>query len=187
MKTKISNRRLAVVTAALLLSAVPTAAASSQMAIAENAGIIEGCFLLPVESGQLKSDQWCVKAPAGTRVNVLLAGAPAQFDVFLSSSTITLGIDYDGDSLTGSSFEWWASDTCAVGRNYIGDFPSDWNDRASSANLGSSSNGCNWFKHYEHSSQGGEEFLCGRDSHDCTGIRMHMWFNNKASSVRFTV
>lgn len=188
MTTRINMRYLVATVAALMFAATPAAGGTSQMAIPEpTVGLIEGCFLLPVEPGELKSDQWCVKAPAGTSVKDLLAGAPEQFGIFETASHITLGTDYDGASLTGASFSWWAHDTCAVGRNYIGDFPPEWNDRASSATLGPSSNGCNWFKHYENSAQGGAEWLCGRATHECTGIRMNNYFNNVASSVRFTV
>lgn len=172
MHTQNQKRYLGVVIGAVLLSGIPTASSTPQIPTPESTGLVEGCFLLPLEPGQLRSDQWCVKAPAGTPLTDLLAGAPEPFKGFETDSHITLGTDYDGASLSGSSFQWWAHGTCSDGVNYIGNFPSDWNDRASSAVLGPSSNGCNWFIHYENVDQGGDSFLCGRDSHDCTGIRM---------------
>ena len=167
----------------LSLAALPAAHGLPSADVASVTGLVEGCFIAPIEPGEATSRQHCVKAPAGTTLRELLMGAPSPFDSWTEETSITLGTHYKDFYLGGASFQWWGSSACSSTVSYRGDLPSDWVNTVSSSTLGSSS-GCGWFYHYDDGLP--EDTYCTA-SHKCdTNQLTYYLMNDMTDRVRFT-
>lgn len=141
------------------------------------------CLLLPVEPGETVSKQWCDRALPATPAQEIIANAPWPFNQYATTS-VTLGTDYDQWWMGGDSLEWYGANTCASGRSYIGNTPSWFLNRASSASIASGS-GCSTFRHYDGAGQTGTSGDC-TTSQNCEGTRLYIiGMDNKTESIWF--
>jgi hypothetical protein len=183
------STRFRSIAVALLMSSVLglPAAQADAAATAERAQPLDTlCFLLPVEPGALHSEQWCTKALRGTPLEAILANAPQPFASSNPHTNVNLGVDYENSNLGGASFTWWGSTGCTSSISYVGNYPSDWVDRVSSAYVVSGS-GCNWFYHFNDNNQAGGSYYCGLSAHKCDQDQLYIYgYDNVANSMRIT-